>query len=56
MAQFMVEQTIARKRVVLVSAQNKAEAVEKARDGYGEIVENERKGSLLASNAEKVET
>jgi hypothetical protein len=54
MALYEVKQTLAKQRVVHVEARSKAEAMEKAQAGEGEVVSNPRRFGLLASSAELV--
>lgn len=51
---YLVTQTICRQRVIRVAAKSEAEARQKAKDGYGEIVSRQSKGELLTSSAERV--
>jgi hypothetical protein len=53
MTSYDVEQILARRRVIRVNAANQADAVERARRGEGELIENEARCRLLTSDAQR---
>lgn len=52
---YIVTQTLCQDREVMVEASSKQEAIDKARDGYGEIITPAGTRRLLCSDAKRAE-
>jgi hypothetical protein len=48
---YIVDQTLCKERQVMVEAANQEEAMERAKQGYGEVIEQDRDWKLLCATA-----